>query len=140
MLPRMSLNGKRAGSLVEVSRRVLEGREYVPTMKEFIDEVVLAARRGGISDPSAFVGDEPHPLPEAVDRAHIAGIAEYLSQILAARPPAWVEKDDYFLPQAVYTCGSAARAIYMIETPSAFRRRNLFCGPAAERLTRVLAA
>jgi hypothetical protein len=140
----MNLIGTRPNSLIEVSRRVLDGSDYASTMKEFLDEVVQSAqvddREGDavLVIPVSFIEDEPLRLPDPVDRAHIAGMAEYISQLACTPPPAWVESDDYFLPEAVYMGGTNSRSIFLAETPSSFRRRNLFCGRVGERLLRML--
>jgi len=140
----MNLIGTRPQSLLEVSRRVLDGGDYASAMKELLDEMTLAAvvaSRDGdavLILPSSFMDEEPLRLPDPVQRAHMAGMAEYVSHLQAIRPPEWTEGEDYFLPEATYTCGPNARSIFLAETPSPFRRRNLFCGRTADRLIRLL--
>jgi hypothetical protein len=140
----MSLIGTRPQSLLEISRRVLDGADYASCMKEFIDEAARAAAVDRTSGeailvlPPSFLEEEPLRIPDPVLRVHLAGMAEYISRLGAAPPPHWSESEDYFLPEATYTCGPNSRALFMAETPGAFRRRNLFCGRTAERLTRLL--
>jgi len=140
----MNLIGKRPQSLLEVSRRVLEGGDYASCMKELIDEMTLAAevedREGDnvLVLSASFIEEEPLRLTDPVDRAHMAGMAEYVSQLACVPPPSWVEDDDYFLPEAAFMGGPRSHDILRAETPSPFRRRNLFCGRVAERLIRIL--
>ena len=114
-------------------------------MKELIDEMSLSAdveRKEGdavLVLRSSFIEDEPFRLSDPVQRAHMAGMAEYVSQLSCTRPPAWVEIEDYFLPEPVYIGSPRVHEILRTETPSAFRRRNLFCGRVAEKLIRLLA-
>jgi len=141
----MNLIGTRPNSLLEVSRRVLEGGDYASCMKEFIDEMTLAAEvedRDGdtvLVLPATFIDEEPLRLPDPVERAHVAGMAEYVAQLTCLPPPSWAENDDYFLPEPAFMGGPRSHEILRAETPSPFRRRNLFCGRTAERLIRLLA-
>lgn len=140
----MNLIGTRPRSLLEASRRILNGVDYASVMKELIDEMTFSAdvdRRDGdvvLVLPSSFTEDEPQRLPDPVHRAHMAGMAEYVSQLSCSPPPSWVESDDYFLPEPVYIGSPRIHDILRTETPTAFRRRNLFCGRVAERLLRTL--
>lgn len=128
-----------------VGRNVVEGYDYVGSMKEFIDSLVRdlkkkGARTGDLVLPiseSAFRDEPPH-LKEAMFRAHLGGMAEHLARMSAQHPPSWAEKPPYFLDQPAFFGGSAARERTIAETPAAFRRRLLFCGRVLITLTTAL--
>lgn len=131
-------------SLREVSERVALGVPYAHAMKEFLDGIRRASKvslRDGIRTlllPNGSIDDRPHRLENAIDRAHIGGMAEYMANLANVPPPAWCNDKDHFLDEAVFTCGEKSASLFLAETPAAFRRRNLFCGRAAENLTSLL--
>ena len=59
----------------------------------------------------------------------LAGAAEYLAQQHGLSIPAWCLAKWRFLDQPLFiSSGERAKSLALVETPSAFRRRNLFCG------------
>lgn len=144
IFPAMSLIGSRPKSMLAVSRRVLDGADYPSCIKELVDEMALAAEvvRGEgdaiLSIPESFTAEEPLRLSDPVHRAHLGGLAEFVSHLGARPGPAWAEGEDYFLSEAFFAGGPRSRSLFLVETPSAFRRRNLFCGRVATKLTGLL--
>lgn len=142
----MALIGTRPSSLLDASRRVVDGADYASTIKELIDEMAIAATPSVVdgapvlSVPESFLADEPLGLTDPVRRAHLAGLAEFVSHLGRRPAPEWTEKPDYFLEEAFFACGPRARGLFMAETPAAFRRRNLFCGRVATKLTDLMPA
>jgi hypothetical protein len=114
------------------------GAGYAPAMKEFTDWLCRNAAAPdtphgcyGI-DPSCYA-DEPLWLEDASERAHIAGMAEFLSSLACLPPPQWSEGPGYFLEVPAFAGGRRSRDHLLAETPAAFRRRLLFCGPVLQR-------
>lgn len=133
---------RRPRSLREVSAEVLHGAPYPSSLKEFVDVLCKAAvppvtPHGFYSIDVSFYQDEPHPLADPVHRAHLAGIAETLAMISGMPKPAWCEREDYTLSEPTYAGGRRSREALIATTPSAFRNRLLFCGPALEKLFRT---
>jgi len=135
----------RPQSLKEISLQVAEGRQYNSAVKEFIDEVIAAADRPRSPDglyalPESFYADEPIELPSPIHMAHLGGLSEQLAVLCGKQPPAWSEKKEFFLKTPVFLGGEAFRPRAVEETPSAFRRRLLFCGPTLQKLFAVTKA
>ncbi len=89
----------------------------------------------------ALLGDEP-PLMEgesgAAVNAYLAGIAEHLAREYGLDIPAWVFGRQRYLRRPKFGNASAAlRATLLIESPPAFRSRNIFItANALERASR----
>ncbi len=63
----------------------------------------------------------------AVADAYLAATAEALSVTLGVRRPEWTEAPERYLRRPWFaTSGSSMRACLLLESPSAFRERNLF--------------
>lgn len=141
MNPSQTFN-PRPRTLRQVSAEVVSGAAYPSCMKEFIDALTASAvppaKRSGVYaiDPS-FVSDEPLALLDPTHMAHMGGLAEYVSSLCGRKPPDWSEKPSYFLTHPCHTGGRRNAANMMETTPSAFRRRLLFCGPALQKLHRL---
>lgn len=131
-------------SLSAVGAMVAEGCEYAYAMKEFIDwlirEVQAAGgpREGFYPVPESAFADEPPALDNPVLRAHLAGMAEHLAMLSGKVAPQWTEVKDYFLAEPFFFGGRHARDSMLVDTPSAFRRRLLFCGRVLEKFHKLL--
>ena len=77
------------------------------------------------------VTEQPGTTGNLLTDVWIAGLAEHLAQCVDEAPPAWCLQQNYFLEEPVFFGGDNFRAIALVETPSAWRRRNLFCGATA---------
>lgn len=128
-------------TLLEVSRLAASGAGYAAAMKEFVDWLCTAAESPSSPsgtyriDPSCYA-DEPEWLEDGSERAHIGGMAEYLAGLAGLPPPGWSSKDVYYLDAPAFAGGRRAQGWLLAETPAAFRRRLLFCGPALARFFR----
>jgi hypothetical protein len=114
----------RPTTLCDLANRVLHGADATSMIKEFVDQVSL------MSDIERFdaITDAPRPLIAWLD-VYLAGLAESIARGLDQAPPAWTERPERFLNEPVIFGGRHSKAANMIETPAAFRRRLLFCGP-----------
>jgi len=135
-------------SLKEVGERVtLHGEGYQSAMKEFIDYLIRdlkmkGARTGNLVYPievSAYE-EEPPEVPRELHRVHLAGMCEHLANLSARQPPDWCLRQEFFLQEPVFIGGPAGMKTKLVETPAAFRKRLLFCGPALEKLWVILDA
>lgn len=127
-------------SLADVARVGTTPAEFTNAMKEFVDGLVLHAVKSGyvrgqpLPLPGSAVDVEPETVIDSMRRAYLAGMAEHLCMLARRPPPEWSQHPDTFLNDVVVLGGDNARAGTIASTPSAFRRRLLFCGPVLEKL------
>lgn len=107
----------RPQSIAEVARRA------GPIEFELADFLhAFAAKRD-----YAMLEEEPPLLDDAVDNAYLAATAAYLSQQLKRTPPAWTNQPARTLQRPWFANNSPhLRAVLLVESPAAFRARNLF--------------
>jgi len=87
----------------------------------------------------ALVGEAPVWLDaenHADCNAYLAAVAETLCREASLRPPVWTESPPCFLHRPWFAGGfETLKALLLVESPVAFRRRNLFV--SANALTRA---
>jgi hypothetical protein len=115
----------RPGSLAEVARRATSPRELAYALPEFLDE--FAAHPDG-----ARLAEEPQRLHDRLEGgdvadAYLAAVAVALARSVGVVPPAWAWQEDRKLREPWFAHpGAALRATLLLESPAAFRERNLF--------------
>jgi hypothetical protein len=113
----------RPDSIAEIARRTLAGSDGFDTsVREFLDTWQ------GLSptDRRAALAEEPEILGGIRD-AYLAAVAEHLATQARLDAPAWSEKPERFLKQPFFAGGlESLKAILIVESPSAFRRRLIF--------------
>jgi hypothetical protein len=113
---------RRPRTLHEVARRVAAGEQaFDPAVNEFLDAfyVGAATRQASIAEP-------PDPLDPLHD-AYLAAVAEHLAQSYGLDVPAWAEHRGLDLMQPFFAGGlESLKALLLVESPTAFRRRMLF--------------
>jgi len=114
-------------TLHNVSISVHDGKPFNFAIKEFLDVFIASPSKEALAA-------EPTEIKDDVERVYIAGVAEYLSHYLGEKPPEWSDGDNYFLAKPVVYGANKSKAQYISETPSAFRRRLLFCGATLTKL------
>jgi hypothetical protein len=117
----------RPRTLVDVSRRVLAGRQaFDPAVREFLDEFY-----GNPTHRAASIQEQPDLIDDVKD-AYLAAVAEHLAANYGVDTPAWVEGHGRPLKRAFFAGGlESLKAILTVESPAAFRRRLLFVGKDA---------
>lgn len=124
---------KRPASLVEVTQEAKSTQALGYAIAEFLDEFY---RR---KDPSMLAEEPPslreHLHDDGLADAYLAAVAVHLSQFLNKPSPAWTRAEQRFLHSPWFAnAGSSLRASLLLESPPAFRERNLFVsGNALER-------
>lgn len=112
----------RPESLSEVAG--LAGTEggFDASLREFLDTFYgLAA-----ADRPTAIGEEPARIG-AVHDAYLAAVAEHLALRFGIGTPAWTEAPDRFLAEPFFAGGlEGLKAILLVESPLAFRRRLIF--------------
>jgi hypothetical protein len=118
----MTLFGKKPGTLCEVVRRARGGEQsFDPALLEFLDAFYAdpASRQHAIDDRPAAI--------DAVHDAYVAAVAEHLARSHGLQIPEWSEVHGNGLHEPFFAGGlQSLKAILVIESPAAFRRRLLF--------------
>ena len=114
----------RPQSIAEVaSRRAADlNVPFWKPMCEFLDEFYEDR-----PDRVQMLAEEPWALAKE-ESAYLAASAEYLCEVYELPCPDWASRPIYFLAAAWWPWGSgeAVRALFVAESPEAFRRRNIF--------------
>ncbi|MFZ4539193.1 hypothetical protein [Propionivibrio sp.] len=74
------------------------------------------------------VTEAPVKTGNQVADAYLAGLAEYLSQKNELVVPAWTNDPHNFLKEPFYVGTKSIEDLLLATTPSAWRRRLIFCG------------
>lgn len=123
----MPTRGIRPRSLREAV--ALGGRDYQLRLDEMLDEFYLTYPNKDIMQSMI---DEPPPLTgDFAADAFIAAVGEHLAIRWSLQIPEWVDEKERLggpRPQFVPDLPKL-RPILLVESPYAFRRRNIFVGP-----------
>ena len=132
-------------TICQVAQNVRLGADYTAMLKELGDAVIRGALAAGMRAGDAVVPisssvyrDMPPLLEHDIHRVHLAGYAEHLAHLSGQASPVWAEAPEFFFQEPVYLGGPHSREQLLVETPAAFRRRLLFCGPPLQKLFALL--
>ena len=112
-------------SLSQLADQTLSGQDFGYLLGDFLDAFYRRPR------PDALAG-EPASLGGQSDKgtmrdAYLAAVAESLAARQGWPPPGWVRGSTRFLHRPYFSIqGAAFRATLLLESPPAFRSRNLF--------------
>jgi len=114
---------RRPRSIAEIAARAAAGTQpFDPAVREFMDSWQLMSSR----EREAAVESEPALLGDVKD-AYLGALAEHLMACDRNLAPAWTEKPERFLHEPFFAGGlESLKAILIVESPSAFRRRLIF--------------
>jgi hypothetical protein len=123
----------RPHSLHEIALRASNrSREFDASVREFLDEWQLMSA----TQKRAALAAEPERLGGVKD-AYLAALAEHLALSDRLSIPEWTEQPDRFLSEPFFAGGlESLKAILLVESPLAFRRRLIFI--SADGLSRPL--
>ena len=112
----------RPATLEEVAVRTLGGEPFDPLLRELLDSFY-----GSNSDTMArAIGGAPARI-DPVHDAYLAAVAEHLALRFGLPVPQWVEEPHRFLAKPFFAGGlETLKAILLVESPLAFRRRQIF--------------
>ncbi len=114
----------RPHTLAEVARRRNAGEDFSFLLREFLDEFYGAVRR---DEAAGCIVDEPPPLPDVQEHASLGAIGEHLARRWCLPIPAWTEDPSRFLRRPYFTTTlEGLKALLLVESPIAFRRRLIF--------------
>jgi hypothetical protein len=114
----------RPKTLAEVHRRATAGESpYGHALPEFLDAFYLA----DTPTRQAMIDVAPPPWPDAVRHAVFGAIAEHLALRWGLRVPGWTNDPSRFLKRPYCdTPFDDPKALYLAQSPTAFRRRLIF--------------
>ena len=110
-------------SIAEVAERASAGvQDFDLAVREFIDSwqsMPASSRAESLVEEPVAVG--------GVRDAYLAALAEHMAGRDRMEAPAWTEKPDRFLREPFFAGGlESLKAILLVESPAAFRRRLIF--------------
>ena len=112
------------------AQAVAASRAFDPAVREFLD----AWQDMNADDRQKALAAEP-ALIGPVQDAYLAALAEHLSLAGGWVAPSWTRTENRFLRQPFFAGGlESLKAILLVESPLAFRRRLIFV--SADALTR----
>lgn len=116
----------RPKTLAEVARLAGRGESFDCCLANFLDEFYSAPGPGAFVDEPALLGSDLGELGQVRD-AYLAATAEELARARNVPIPAWTFADERRLHRPWFGSSLAAlRAVLLLESPVAFRSRNLF--------------
>jgi hypothetical protein len=112
----------RPATLQDVALRTLAGEPFDTLLSEFLDTFYGAdAARMAAAITAAPVGIG------AIHDAYLAAVAEHLALRFALAVPRWVDDPGRFLSEPFFAGGlETLKAVLLVESPLAFRRRHIF--------------
>jgi hypothetical protein len=113
---------KRPGTLAEVAARVNAGAAFGPSLSEFLDEFYgHPERRQGM------IAAEPPRLVDKREHAMLGAVGEHLARRWGLVVPVWTDDPGRFLHEPYFTTPiENLKAILLVQSPQAFRRRLIF--------------
>lgn len=132
-----ALSNRRPRTLKEASERGARAGHRTYLLREFLDEFYLErapeTRASMLSEEPPLEGDERW-------NAYLAAVAEHLAWQYRLPVPDWTGAAGRFLKRPFYPCGlDSLKAVLLVESPTAFRRRMIFvdadplCRPRRDR-------
>jgi hypothetical protein len=112
---------RRPRSLAGVARAARRDGDVYGHLRAFLDYFYTHPHERGRG-----LAREPALLDDPVANAYLAAAAEHLALRYRHPMPAWTLKSDRFLHRAHFGGPSGMRALLLVESPSAFRRRMIF--------------
>ena len=116
----------RPKTLAEVAALAAQGDSFDRCLANFLDEFYAAPNAASLADTPAFLAPQFGDTGLMQD-AYLAATAEELARRFEFPPPAWAASDQRALHKPWFATPLAAvRAVLLLESPPAFRARNLF--------------
>ena len=111
---------------MEVARLTADGDDFDFCLANFLDEFYAAPRAAALADAPLLLGPSAGERGVVQD-AYLAATAEYLAHTHGLAMPAWIASEARKLHRPWFASSlDALRAALILESPAAFRARNLF--------------
>lgn len=115
----------RPKSLAEVARRAVDARAFEFELADFLHEFALRGDEAMLTEPPAMLRDQGET--GAVQDAYLAAVAAHLAARIGCPAPGWTRQPERILAEPWFASpGRHMRALLLVESPAAFRERNLF--------------
>ena len=125
----------RPKTLAAIAQLALHGDSFDRCLANFLDEFYAAPADTALQEPPALLAPRFGELGKLQD-AYLAATAEELARRFSLRFPDWTGSEARALHRPWFASPLAAlRAVLLLESPPAFRARNLFVSENA--LSRV---
>jgi hypothetical protein len=116
----------RPKSLAEVAALAAQGDSFDRCLANFLDEFYIAPNAGALSAAPELLGPRLGDIGRVQD-AYLAATAEELARRFSLTHPDWTVGEVRQLRRPWFASSLAAlRAVLLLESPPAFRARNLF--------------
>ena len=116
----------RPKTLAEVSALAAQGDSFDRCLANFLDEFYAGPNAAALADAPALLAPQFGDFGRVQD-AYVAATAEELARRFDLSVPAWTTDDERALHKPWFATPLAAvRAVLLLESPPAFRARNLF--------------
>jgi hypothetical protein len=123
----------RPSTLAEVALRVKNGAAFGVALSEFLDEFY-----GNPQQRQTMIADEPERLADNREHAMLGAVGEHLARRWNLAVPAWTDDATGFLHEPHFTTPiQNLKAMLLVQSPQAFRRRMIFTEAAPLRRARM---
>jgi hypothetical protein len=124
---------KRPSTLAEAALRVNNGAPFGLALSEFLDEFY-----GNPERRQAMIADEPVKLADTQQHAMLGAVGEHLARRWNLAVPAWTDDAARFLHEPYFTTPiQNLKAMLLVQSPQAFRRRMIFTEAVPLRRARM---
>lgn len=111
-------------TLATVADRVVDGEDLRFAVREFLDDFGLMPRP---ELQARAIAEAPAPTGDARADAYLGALAEHLALMHGLERPRWAVEPGRFLDRFWFVSDVPGfRALAIVESPAAFRRRGIF--------------
>ena len=122
----------RPTSLKEAVDHIIDGENWTDAISEFLDEFYPSSP----SERQRMIAEEPGLTDVAFQDAYVGAVGEHLARRWGMDIPAWADDSRRFLDRPNFPVhAELAKAVFLRDSPIAFRRRLIFA--EAEPLRRA---
>jgi hypothetical protein len=124
---------KRPSTLAETALRVSNGAAFGLVLSEFLDEFY-----GNPERRQAMIADEPPKMADTQQHAMLGAVGEHLARCWNLAVPSWTDDATRFLHEPYFTTPiQNLKAMLLVQSPQAFRRRMIFTEAVPLRRARM---